>query len=144
MSGSHHHPSDASWPNGYRPSQPHFVQPLRHVAPRERYRSINLPHDAVEDDGFYRFDMPLDEFDQRLLEQPYGDRQRAAERGRARLSLAPGPSRFFAATGAEFSRYGVDGRAASDGRGVANPQPYIGTRLSTFDLFSIWQPLNFI
>jgi hypothetical protein len=88
---------------------------------------MSLAHDAVEDDDLYRFDMPLDQFDQRLLEQPYEDRQRAAERGRARLSLAPGPSRFFGAVEPEVDRYGMN---LSYDRGMEFHQPSIGARLS--------------
>jgi hypothetical protein len=127
MSGSHYHPSDTTRPNMYQSSQPQFIQSHPNFAPRDRYRSMNLAHDAVEDDDPYRLDMPLDEFDQRLLEQPYEDRQRAAERGRARLSLAPGPSRFFGAVEPEENRYGID---PSHDRGMESHQPSIGARLS--------------
>jgi hypothetical protein len=33
--------------------------------------------------------------DNKLLQRPYPDRRQQAEQGRARLSLAPGPSNFF-------------------------------------------------
>jgi hypothetical protein len=126
MSGSHYPPSDATRPNMYQSSQPQFVQSHPNFAPRDRYRSMNLDHDAVEDDYPNHLDMPLDEFDQRLLEQPYEDRQRAAERGRARLSLAPGPSRFFGAIEPEMNRYGMN---LSHERGMEFHQPSIGARL---------------
>jgi hypothetical protein len=133
MSGSHYHPSDVPRSNGYQSSQSRLVQPLRFVAPRDRYRSINFAHDAVEDDEPYRLDVPLDEFDQRLLEQPYEDRQRAAERGRARLSLAPGPSIFFSATGSEMNRYEMNERCASNGRVMEITQPSTTARLSMYN-----------
>jgi ATP-dependent DNA helicase HFM1/MER3 len=39
--------------------------------------------------------MDLRDADERLLQQPYDDRQHQAMQGRARLSLAPASSRFF-------------------------------------------------
>ncbi|KAF1832065.1 ATP-dependent DNA helicase MER3 [Decorospora gaudefroyi] len=78
--------------------QPQFTEKQRTVPARDRYRATqynNPMYDVVEDDSAYGDDAPLDSFDDRLLQQPYPDRQRQAAQGQARLSLAPGPSMFF-------------------------------------------------
>ncbi|RAR07973.1 atp-dependent dna helicase mer3 [Stemphylium lycopersici] len=89
------HPRHAS---RYDILQPQFRQPARPVPLRDRYRSTQYGHavyDAVEDDHVYDHDPQFDSFDDRLLQQPYFDRQQQAAQGRTRLSRAPGPSMFF-------------------------------------------------
>ncbi|KAK1917347.1 hypothetical protein P3342_000060 [Pyrenophora teres f. teres] len=78
--------------------QPQFKQPARPVAQRDRYRATqycNPMYDVVEDDNACDQGLELDSFDERLLQEPYPDRQQQAMQGRARLSLAPAPSTFF-------------------------------------------------
>ncbi|KAH8730738.1 nucleotide-sugar transporter-domain-containing protein [Phaeosphaeriaceae sp. PMI808] len=78
-------------------SQPQFNQSTRPGPTRDRFRhsKYDAPaYDEVEDDGDpYDHDeyMSFDSFvDDRVLRQPFPDRQRRAQRGRARLSLVPG------------------------------------------------------
>ncbi|KAH3959256.1 hypothetical protein HBH69_034570 [Parastagonospora nodorum] len=79
-------------PSHFPVLQPQFKQPARPIPSRDRFR--NMQYDDVEDDGMSE-GMRFDSFDDRVLQQPYPDRQQQAEQGRARLSLAPGPSKFF-------------------------------------------------
>jgi ATP-dependent DNA helicase HFM1/MER3 len=100
--------------SSYNILQPQFKQQVRPAAARDRYRATqydNPMYDVVEDDSAYSQGAQFDSFgmrssshlvklyshsvDDRLLQQPYPDRQRQAVQGRARLSLAPGPSTFF-------------------------------------------------
>ncbi|KAF2130634.1 hypothetical protein P153DRAFT_288291 [Dothidotthia symphoricarpi CBS 119687] len=86
----------------YAVHQPQFKQSAKPVAPRDRYRATafdNPAYDAVEDDDAYGQEVAFDSFDERLLRQPYDDRQRQAARGEARLSLASGVGKGFGNAG---------------------------------------------
>ncbi|KAH7082908.1 nucleotide-sugar transporter-domain-containing protein [Paraphoma chrysanthemicola] len=96
------------------PSQFPVSQPqVRQVAPtapnRDRFRTTRYRHaayddvedyDRSEDDGQMKFDS----FDDRVLQRPYPARKQQAEQGKARLSLAPGPSRLFSTAAPSVSR----------------------------------------
>ncbi|KAF2830323.1 hypothetical protein CC86DRAFT_284183 [Ophiobolus disseminans] len=87
--GAQHHASRLPFP------QPHFKQPAQPVPTRDRFRSMH--YDDIEDDVPYGRSegIQFDSFDDRVLQQPFPDRQQQAEQGRARLSLNPGSSKFF-------------------------------------------------
>ncbi|KAH9864275.1 hypothetical protein J1614_010209 [Plenodomus biglobosus] len=88
----------AHYDSHYDMLQPRFTRPARQVPRRDRYRSTQYHdpmYDVVEDEESYGRDAELDSFNEELLQQPYEDSQRQAVQGRGRLSLAPGPSRFF-------------------------------------------------
>lgn len=103
----------------HRAPENHMLHPktthsTRLVPARDRYRASqtnSIIHDVVEDDDQHNQDEAFDEFglrlldshydtlanssaDRKLLQQPYEDRKRQATQDRARLSLAPGPSKF--------------------------------------------------
>ncbi|KAI4620216.1 hypothetical protein J4E80_004742 [Alternaria sp. BMP 0032] len=70
-------------PSQYDMLLPQFKQPGRSVAPRDRYRATQYDdpqYDVVEDDSMYDRGQQLDSF---------------AAQGTKRLSLAPGPSKFY-------------------------------------------------
>ncbi|KAF2853126.1 hypothetical protein T440DRAFT_444900 [Plenodomus tracheiphilus IPT5] len=98
----HHNNRQAARParstSHYDMLRPRFTQPERQIPPRDRYRSTQYHdpmYDIVDDEESYDRGAHFDSFDEELLQQPYEDRQRQAVQGRGRLSLAPGPSRFF-------------------------------------------------
>jgi ATP-dependent DNA helicase HFM1/MER3 len=135
--------------SSYNILQPQFKQPARPAAARDRYRATqydNPMYDVVEDDVAYSQGTQFDSFgmwlscllmkprshsvDDRLLQQPYPDRQRQAAQGRARLSFAPGPSTFFrnAALAQSQSSHRARDNGAYDGRGDHITQTrYMGT-----------------
>ncbi|KAH7093390.1 nucleotide-sugar transporter-domain-containing protein [Paraphoma chrysanthemicola] len=85
----------------------------RQVAPtapnRDRFRAMQYQHaayDEVEDDDLPEDDgrMQFDSFDDRVLQQPYPARKQKAEKGTARLSLAPGPSTYFSTAAPSLSQ----------------------------------------
>ncbi|KAF1936968.1 ATP-dependent DNA helicase MER3 [Clathrospora elynae] len=104
MGDQYYLPEDLDWAGDPRQAsrydmfQLQFKKPVRPLAPRDRFRATqydNPTYDFVEDDNTYTQGPQFDSFDDKLLQQPYPDRQRQAAQGRARLSLAPGPSRFL-------------------------------------------------
>ncbi|OCL09193.1 hypothetical protein AOQ84DRAFT_317365 [Glonium stellatum] len=58
-------------------------------------RTTVMGHDIPELDIVLDRELPLDSFDKELLRRPYQDRQRQAEQGQARLSLAPNTTRYM-------------------------------------------------
>ncbi|EDU40828.1 ATP-dependent DNA helicase MER3 [Pyrenophora tritici-repentis Pt-1C-BFP] len=98
MVDQHHLPDASRRASRYDILQPQFKQPARPVAQRDRYRATqycNPIYDVVENDNASDKGLQLDSFDERLLQEPYPDRQQQAMQGRARLSLAPAQSTFF-------------------------------------------------
>ncbi|KAF2203355.1 P-loop containing nucleoside triphosphate hydrolase protein [Delitschia confertaspora ATCC 74209] len=83
----------------YTLTHPPFLPPAEREPSRDRYRVSRRyedpSYDVVEDEERYEEEFPIDDFDRELLNRPYPDRQRQAEQGQARLSLASGPTRYF-------------------------------------------------
>ncbi|KAF1911341.1 nucleotide-sugar transporter-domain-containing protein [Ampelomyces quisqualis] len=70
--------------------------------PRDRYQAPRYAYgNRIYEDVEHDAGLQLDSFDEQILQQTYPDRQQQAEQGKARLSLAPGPSRFFGSVPAE-------------------------------------------
>ncbi|KAL1600412.1 ATP-dependent DNA helicase MER3 [Paraconiothyrium brasiliense] len=84
----------------YPSLQPQFNRQahLPVVPPRDRYRAPHQKaiYDAVADECTDGLEQPLDSFDERMLKQPYVDRQSKAAGGQARLSFPPQPWKSLA------------------------------------------------